>query len=60
MDVLSGLTQLLVVATVSALAPVVSALIPRVPVPQVVLLILGGIAHRAGRARGSTAPRSCS
>jgi Kef-type K+ transport system membrane component KefB len=43
MDGLSGLAQLLVVASVSALAPVVSALIPRVPVPQVVLLILGGV-----------------
>ena len=44
MDSLSGLAQLLVVAAVSALAPVVSALIPKVPVPQVVLLILGGVA----------------
>lgn len=43
MDLLQGLTELLVVATVSALAPVASALIPRVRVPQVVLLILGGI-----------------
>ena len=39
----TGLTELFVVATVSALAPVVSALIPRIRVPQVVLLILGGI-----------------
>ena len=44
MDGLSGLAQLLVVASISALAPVVSALIPRIPVPQVVLLILGGVA----------------
>ena len=43
MDILEGLTELFVVATVSALAPVVSSLIPRVRVPQVVLLILGGI-----------------
>jgi Kef-type K+ transport system membrane component KefB len=43
MDGLTGLAQLLVVAAVSALAPVISALIPKVPVPQVVLLILGGI-----------------
>ena len=43
MDILEGLTELFVVATVSALAPVVSAVIPRIRVPQVVLLILGGI-----------------
>jgi Kef-type K+ transport system membrane component KefB len=43
-DILDGLAQLFVVATVSALAPVVSALIPKIRVPQVVLLILGGIA----------------
>ena len=43
MDILEGLTELFVVATVSALAPVVSAMIPRIRVPQVVLLILGGI-----------------
>jgi len=40
---LTGLTELFVVATVSALAPVVSAFIPGIRVPQVVLLILGGI-----------------
>ena len=44
MDILDGLAQLFVVAAVSALAPVVSALIPKIRVPQVVLLILGGIA----------------
>ena len=43
MSILQGLTELFVVAAVSALAPVVSALIPKVRVPQVVLLILGGI-----------------
>src|SRR6187402_342729 len=43
MDILEGLTELFVVAAVSALAPVVSSLIPGVRVPQVVLLILGGI-----------------
>jgi Kef-type K+ transport system membrane component KefB len=43
MDILDGLTELFVVAAVSALAPIVSALIPGVRVPQVVLLILGGI-----------------
>jgi Kef-type K+ transport system membrane component KefB len=43
MDILQGLTELFVVAAVSALAPVVSALIPKVRVPQVVLLILGGV-----------------
>ncbi len=43
MNILDGLTELFVVATVSALAPVVSALIPKVRVPQVVLLILGGV-----------------
>ena len=43
MDLLEGLTELFVVALVSALAPVLSALIPKIRVPQVVLLILGGI-----------------
>jgi len=43
MDILEGLTELFVVATVSALAPVISSLIPGIRVPQVVLLILGGI-----------------
>src|SRR6478735_10317297 len=44
MDLLNGLAQLFVVAAVSALAPVLSALIPKIRIPQVVLLILGGIA----------------
>ena len=43
MNILEGLTELFVVAAVSALAPVVSSLIPKIRVPQVVLLILGGI-----------------
>ena len=43
MDVLTGLEQLFVVAVISALAPLVAALIPHQRVPQVVLLILGGI-----------------
>jgi Kef-type K+ transport system membrane component KefB len=44
METVDALGQLFVVAAVSALAPVVCALIPKVQVPQVVLLILGGVA----------------
>lgn len=43
MDILDDLLELFVVACVAALTPMISALIPRVPVPQVVILILGGI-----------------
>jgi Kef-type K+ transport system membrane component KefB len=44
MDILDDLFELFVVACVAALAPMISALIPKIPVPQVVILILGGIA----------------
>ena len=44
MDILDELFELFVVASVAALAPVVSGLIPKVPVPQVVVLIVGGVA----------------
>ena len=44
MDILDELFELSVVVAVAALAPVVSALIPKVRVPQVVILIFGGIA----------------
>ncbi len=44
MDILDDLFELFVVASVAALAPMISALIPKIPVPQVVVLILGGIA----------------
>jgi Kef-type K+ transport system membrane component KefB len=43
MDVETGLVSLLVVSIVSALAPFVSALLERVRLPQVVVLIVGGI-----------------
>ena len=43
MDLLTDLEALLVVVAVSALAPVIAALIPGQRVPQVVILILGGI-----------------
>src|SRR6478609_7041275 len=43
MDVLTGLQELFVVALVSALAPLVAALVPRQRIPQVVLLLLGGM-----------------
>jgi Kef-type K+ transport system membrane component KefB len=43
MDVLTGLQELLVVAFVSALAPLVAALVPHQRIPQVVLLLLGGM-----------------
>jgi len=44
MDILDDLFELFVVVSVAAVAPMISALIPKVPVPQVVILILGGIA----------------
>ena len=43
MDLLTGLQELFVVALVSALAPLLAALIPHQRVPQVVLLLLGGM-----------------
>ncbi len=43
MDLLSDLEALLVVVAVAAVAPLVAALLPGRMVPQVVLLILGGI-----------------
>jgi Kef-type K+ transport system membrane component KefB len=43
MDLLTDLEALFVVATVSAVAPVLAVLIPGQRVPQIVLLILGGI-----------------
>lgn len=43
MDVLTGLEELFVVATISAFAPLVAALIPHQRIPQVVLLLLGGM-----------------
>ena len=43
MDILDDLFELFVVASIAAVAPMISALIPKVPVPQVVILIIGGI-----------------
>ncbi len=43
MDLLTGLVELFAVVAVAAVAPLVGALIPHQRVPQVVLLILGGI-----------------
>ncbi len=43
MDILDELFELSVVVAVAALAPVISALIPKVRVPQVVILISGGV-----------------
>ncbi len=43
MDVRSGLTSLLVVSIVSALAPFICALLHRLRLPQVVVLIVGGV-----------------
>jgi Kef-type K+ transport system membrane component KefB len=43
MDLQTGLVTLLVVSMVSALAPFVSALLERIRLPQVVVLIVGGI-----------------
>ena len=44
MDILDELLELFVVASVAALAPLISVLIPKISVPQVVILIIGGIA----------------
>jgi Kef-type K+ transport system membrane component KefB len=43
MDLLTGLVELFAVVAVAAVAPLVAAVIPHQRVPQVVLLILGGI-----------------
>jgi len=43
MDLLTGLVELFAVVAVAAVAPLVAALIPHQRVPQVVLLIIGGI-----------------
>jgi Kef-type K+ transport system membrane component KefB len=43
MDLLTGLEQLFVVAVISALAPLVAALLPHQRIPQVVLLLVGGM-----------------
>src|SRR3954451_18274250 len=43
MDVHEGLTTLLVITVVAALAPFVAALLARFRVPQVVVFILGGV-----------------
>jgi len=43
MDILTGLEELFVVAAVSAFAPLVAALVPGHRIPQVVVLIIGGI-----------------
>ena len=43
MDLLTGLEELFVVAAVSALAPLLAALIPHQRIPQVVLLLVGGM-----------------
>ncbi len=43
MDLLVGLKELFVVAAVAALAPLIAAFIPKQLVPQIVLLIAGGI-----------------
>jgi Kef-type K+ transport system membrane component KefB len=43
MDLLTGLVELFAVVAVAAVAPLVAAVIPHQRVPQVVLLIVGGI-----------------
>ena len=60
MDVLTGLQELFVVALVSALAPLVAALIPHQRVPQVVLLLLGGMLIGPQTGSASTRRRSWS
>src|SRR4051812_33588877 len=43
MDVQKGLTTLLVMTVVAALAPFISALLARIRLPQVVVFIVGGV-----------------
>ena len=43
MDALTSLQQLFVVVAVAALAPLLAALIPHQRIPQVVLLLVGGV-----------------
>ena len=43
MDLLTGLEQLFVVVAISAAAPLLAALIPHQRIPQVVLLLVGGM-----------------
>jgi Kef-type K+ transport system membrane component KefB len=43
MDLLSSLATLFVVAAVSALAPILAVLVPGQRIPQLILLILGGV-----------------
>ena len=43
MDVLTGLQTLLVVAAVSAVAPIIAILLPGQRIPQLILLIVGGV-----------------
>ena len=43
MDVLTGLETLFVVAAVSAAAPIIAVLLPGQRIPQLILLILGGV-----------------
>src|SRR4051812_35877789 len=43
LDVETGLDTLLVVALVSALAPFIAAMFDRIKLPQVVVLIVGGV-----------------
>jgi Kef-type K+ transport system membrane component KefB len=55
-ELTSALVSLFVVALVAALAPFIVALVPRLRVPQVVVLIVGGIiigpqGYASGRAK---------
>ncbi len=43
MDLLSGLETLFVVAAISAAAPIIAVLLPGQRIPQLILLILGGV-----------------
>ena len=47
-ELTSALVSLLVVALVAALAPFIVALVPRLRVPQIVVLIVGGIILQSG------------
>ena len=43
MDVLTGLQTLLVIAAISAVAPIIAIVLPGQRIPQLILLIVGGV-----------------
>src|SRR4029453_19685017 len=58
MDLARGLDTLLLAAAVAALAPVIVALLPGPRIPQVVVLLAGGVLIGPRRSAGPTGPPS--